>query len=94
MQERQVNNAATFRRVNELAGRIAIMTGRTSGIGLGIAQAFAATGIQVRLSGSPTPRMDAPRNCLGVGGDEIAHSILDLMYAKAPYTMLGDLKPL
>ena len=23
---------------------------------------------------------------LGIGGDEIAHSLLDLMYAKAPYT--------
>ena len=42
---------------------------------------------------------------LGVGGDEVVHSILDLMYAKAQYTvmptvsellptMLGDLKPL
>jgi pyruvate/2-oxoglutarate dehydrogenase complex dihydrolipoamide dehydrogenase (E3) component len=25
---------------------------------------------------------------LGVGGDEVIHSILDLMYARAPYTML------
>ena len=25
---------------------------------------------------------------LGVGGDEAIHSILDLMYARAPYTML------
>ena len=25
---------------------------------------------------------------LGVGGDEVIHSILDLMYAKAPYTVL------
>jgi pyruvate/2-oxoglutarate dehydrogenase complex dihydrolipoamide dehydrogenase (E3) component len=25
---------------------------------------------------------------LGTGGDEVVHSILDLMYAKAPYTIL------
>ena len=25
---------------------------------------------------------------LGVGGDEVIHSILDLMYAKAPYTVM------
>ena len=25
---------------------------------------------------------------LGVGGDEVIHCILDLMYAKAPYTVL------
>jgi pyruvate/2-oxoglutarate dehydrogenase complex dihydrolipoamide dehydrogenase (E3) component len=27
---------------------------------------------------------------LGVGGDEVVHSILDLMYAKAPYTILRE----
>ena len=25
---------------------------------------------------------------LGVGGDEVVHGILDIMYAKVPYTML------
>lgn len=25
---------------------------------------------------------------LGVGGDEIVHSVLDIMYAKAPYTVI------
>jgi pyruvate/2-oxoglutarate dehydrogenase complex dihydrolipoamide dehydrogenase (E3) component len=25
---------------------------------------------------------------LGVGGDEVIHSILDIMYAKAPYTVI------
>ena len=25
---------------------------------------------------------------LGVGGDEVIHTILDLMYAKAPYTIM------
>jgi pyruvate/2-oxoglutarate dehydrogenase complex dihydrolipoamide dehydrogenase (E3) component len=25
---------------------------------------------------------------LGVGGDEVVHAIIDLMYAKAPYTVM------
>jgi pyruvate/2-oxoglutarate dehydrogenase complex dihydrolipoamide dehydrogenase (E3) component len=25
---------------------------------------------------------------LGVGGDEVVHSILDIMYAKVPYTVI------
>ena len=35
----------------ELKGRVAIVTGSTSGIGLGIAQAFAAAGMNVMLNG-------------------------------------------
>ena len=35
----------------ELAGRVAIVTGSTSGIGLGIARAFAAQGMPVMLNG-------------------------------------------
>ena len=51
MQERPVRDAATARRANELAGKTAIVTGSTSGIGLGIAQAFAMTGMHVMLNG-------------------------------------------
>ena len=32
-------------------------------------------------------RFSAPR-CLGLAGDEVIHCILDLMYAKAPYTVM------
>ena len=28
------------------------------------------------------------RGILGVGGDEVIHCILDIMYAKAPYTVI------
>jgi 3-hydroxybutyrate dehydrogenase len=48
MQERQIKSAA---RRQELTGRAAIVTGSTSGIGLGIAQAFAASGMHVMLNG-------------------------------------------
>ncbi len=38
-------------RSRELAGKVAIVTGSTSGIGLGIAQVFAAAGMNVMLNG-------------------------------------------
>ena len=51
MQQRQLKYAAAPRSEQELAGRTAIVTGSTSGIGLGIAQAFAANGMHVMLNG-------------------------------------------
>jgi 3-hydroxybutyrate dehydrogenase len=51
MQERPAKDAATGHRANELVGKTAIVTGSTSGIGLGIAQAFAETGMHVMLNG-------------------------------------------
>jgi 3-hydroxybutyrate dehydrogenase len=50
MQQRQITDAAVSR-LQELTGRTAIVTGSTSGIGLGIAQAFAASGMHVMLNG-------------------------------------------
>jgi len=50
MQQRQIKDAAVLR-LQELTGRTAIVTGSTSGIGLGIAQAFAASGMHVMLNG-------------------------------------------
>jgi len=47
----------------ELAGRSAIVTGSTSGIGLGIARAFAAEGMNVVLNGiNPPSEMDGIRD--------------------------------
>ena len=51
MQKRHVKEAAIPRPAHQLAGKAAIVTGSTSGIGLGIARAFAATGMHVMLNG-------------------------------------------
>jgi 3-hydroxybutyrate dehydrogenase len=51
MQTTSVKNSAMQPGSSELAGRSAIVTGSTSGIGLGIAQAFAAAGMNVMLNG-------------------------------------------
>ena len=31
---------------------------------------------------------------LGIGGDEVVHGILDMMYAKAPYTVMQRMVPI
>lgn len=51
MQEFVSSPAPLCLRIPELSGRAAIVTGSTSGIGLGIAEALAATGMNVMLNG-------------------------------------------
>lgn len=47
--------------LRSLAGKSAVITGSTSGIGLGIARAFAAAGAHVMLNGLPSPNVEATR---------------------------------
>jgi 3-hydroxybutyrate dehydrogenase len=47
-----------------LAGKAAIITGSTSGIGLGIARAFAASGAHVMLNGLPSSDTETTRKSL------------------------------
>ena len=60
---------STLRLARELAGKTAIITGSTSGIGLGIAQAFAEAGMHVMLNGLgdkaeiEKTRMDLEESC-------------------------------
>jgi 3-hydroxybutyrate dehydrogenase len=49
--------ASDARPFSELAGKTAVITGSTSGIGLGIAKVFAAAGMNVMLNGLGDPTM-------------------------------------
>jgi 3-hydroxybutyrate dehydrogenase len=64
----------------ELAGRPAIVTGSTSGIGLGIARAFAAAGMPVMLNGLGDPAAIEPiRTGLAAEfGVKVAYSAADM----------------
>ncbi|MBI1245602.1 MAG: 3-hydroxybutyrate dehydrogenase [Alphaproteobacteria bacterium] len=67
-----------------LKGKSAIVTGSTSGIGLGIARALAAQGASVMLNGfGDAAAIEALRKELASGGGKIAYSAADLTKPEA-----------
>ncbi len=67
-----------------LKGRSAIVTGSTSGIGLGIARALAAQGANVMLNGfGDAAAIEALRKELAAGGIKVAYSAADLTKPEA-----------
>jgi len=56
--------------MNELNGRVAVVTGAASGIGLGMARAFAAEGMRVVLADVDVEGIEAARAELTTGGAE------------------------
>lgn len=51
-----------------LYGKVALITGGSSGIGLAIAKAFLASGAKVIISGSNQERLDKAINLISSGG--------------------------
>ena len=62
-----------------LKGKVAVVTGSTSGIGLGIAQALAAEGADIVLNGfGDAAAIDAVRKEIGARGVRVAYSAADM----------------
>jgi NAD(P)-dependent dehydrogenase (short-subunit alcohol dehydrogenase family) len=73
--------------MGKLSGKIAIVTGGNSGIGLAAAKLFAAEGAQVVITGRRKPELDAARAEIGHGalaiqGDVSKLDDLDRLYAE------------
>jgi len=73
--------------LGKLEGKVAVITGGNSGIGLATAEAFVAEGDHVYITGRRQERLDAAvarigRNVIGVQGDVANLADLDRLYAQ------------
>src|SRR5258707_14473493 len=72
--------------MNKLEGKVAVITGASTGIGLATAQLFASEGAQVYITGRRQSELDAAvrqigTNVIGVEGDVSHLADLDHLYA-------------
>jgi NAD(P)-dependent dehydrogenase (short-subunit alcohol dehydrogenase family) len=64
--------------MEHLEGKVAVVTGAASGIGLGIAEAFAAAGMKLVLADLDTPRLLAQRARLVAEGHDVVAVVTDV----------------
>jgi NAD(P)-dependent dehydrogenase (short-subunit alcohol dehydrogenase family) len=73
--------------VEELAGRVAVITGGASGIGLAMAQRFAGEGMRIVLA-------DIERPVLAHAGDELAAAGIDVLTVPTDVSLAEDVEAL
>jgi NAD(P)-dependent dehydrogenase (short-subunit alcohol dehydrogenase family) len=68
--------------MEELAGRVAVVTGAASGIGLAMAERFAAEGMKLAIADTEEPALDAAAKQLADGGAEVLAVSTDVSKAE------------
>jgi NAD(P)-dependent dehydrogenase (short-subunit alcohol dehydrogenase family) len=64
--------------MEQLDGKVAVVTGAASGIGLGIAEAFAGAGMRVVMADLDIPRLLAERSRLEAAGHDVVAVVTDV----------------
>lgn len=75
--------------MRELAGRVAVVTGAASGIGLAVARQLGADGMRVMLADVEEPALAAAADALAAEGIEVAATVTDVSDADSVQSLAG-----
>ena len=73
-----------------LAGRVALISGASRGIGLAIAQAYAAEGAKLCMVATNADALKAAADSLSIGNDALMTAVLDVRDSKACRAVVQD----
>ena len=76
----------------ELKGKTALVTGSSRGIGRGIAQALAAEGCDVMLTGRDRAALDDTAAAIGKYGSRVGIAMIDLREKDAPAKLIEQVR--
>src|SRR5210317_187685 len=78
------------RMTGRLAGRVALISGASRGIGLAIAQAYAAEGAKLCMVATNADKLKAAADSMSIGNDALMTAVLDVRDSKACRAVVQD----
>ena len=76
--------------MDRLKGKVAIVTGSTSGIGVGIARLFAAEGAKVVVCGRREEKGNAVVDAIAKEGGEASYHFMDITVTESIESLFAD----